>query len=643
MVKGSHTKKGDLVYVHFSGHGARATTVFQDLRTTGNAAASGKAVPVSPVTEDQSLVPCDILYGGSYLRDLELAVLLQALVEKGLVVTVVLDCCHAGGAVRGDEQVRGIEDVYRSDPGIDTPINMTAIRFWANQPSWLYEPQGFVVLAACLEQQKARERSGNGVLTKCLLEILRRGPLGLVSQALYNAVYHKVQEHAHDQMPYLVGDADRFFFNETIRNRLYGHTVIKTSTRYKERSDCWVQLDGGSMHGVERDSIYTILPRGSEMRPEKTEYLARVRVTNVNDGNSFAVFETPEDDKRWSEIVEGCQAVLHSLPVSHRSTIWFDMTNELREKFSKLWHDKYVDRTWLGLADSSDATFQVSVNDAGHFVIHGQLGAVSTILGTAFPSLSAQEDELPSSMPKLIRVLEHLARYKMTKDLVNHNLVSRVESDLISVSVEPAKTSRENGVQVLQPASEMKVGGEGTYEVQENRLFCFTVRNLSDQEVHFAIFNCAAEFAIAKMYPPRQPFKTLEARGATSADSLVFYVAVADELQQAVDNNWKHIDTFKIFASSSLGNLANSHSLQLQALSKLDLSFTRGRQVKHELVQAMPHNLGEFMGLLDDGRQGYCLSREPEPAVWQTVDVKVQVIPGQKLRVEGSEAERLQN
>jgi len=83
----TYTKRGDLIYIHYSGYGARATTVFPQLKEN--------------TSLDKALVPSDIVSGGQYLRDLELAVLLERMVDAGLVVTVVLDCCHAGG--RGEK------------------------------------------------------------------------------------------------------------------------------------------------------------------------------------------------------------------------------------------------------------------------------------------------------------------------------------------------------------------------------------------------------------------------------------------------------------------------------------------------------------------------------------------------------------
>jgi hypothetical protein len=79
---------GDQVYIHYSGHGGRALTAYKSLKGDDGL--------------DEALVPTDI--GNSearYLRDVELAYLLKSMVDKGLVVTVVLDSCHSGGATRG--------------------------------------------------------------------------------------------------------------------------------------------------------------------------------------------------------------------------------------------------------------------------------------------------------------------------------------------------------------------------------------------------------------------------------------------------------------------------------------------------------------------------------------------------------------
>ncbi|KLU91594.1 hypothetical protein MAPG_10112 [Magnaporthiopsis poae ATCC 64411] len=75
-----YAKKNDLVYIHYSGHGGQATTVFADLKKNGDSI-------------DQSLMPTDVCTG-RYLRDVELGALLQDMVEAGAVLTVHLARYH---------------------------------------------------------------------------------------------------------------------------------------------------------------------------------------------------------------------------------------------------------------------------------------------------------------------------------------------------------------------------------------------------------------------------------------------------------------------------------------------------------------------------------------------------------------------
>ena len=87
------TDAGDQVYVHYSGHGGRARTLFPRIKTEGGV--------------DEGLVPLDIGQpDAQYLRDVELAYLIQQLVDKQVLLTVVFDSCHSGvfraaGAIAG--------------------------------------------------------------------------------------------------------------------------------------------------------------------------------------------------------------------------------------------------------------------------------------------------------------------------------------------------------------------------------------------------------------------------------------------------------------------------------------------------------------------------------------------------------------
>ena len=104
-------KQGDVVYVHYSGHGQQMTDVHNDEK-------DGR---------DECWIPYDAYrkasrtyHGEKHLTDDELNVYLNAIRHKigakGKLL-VVIDACHSGDGTRGDEDevVRGVEDTLVVD------------------------------------------------------------------------------------------------------------------------------------------------------------------------------------------------------------------------------------------------------------------------------------------------------------------------------------------------------------------------------------------------------------------------------------------------------------------------------------------------------------------------------------------------
>ena len=103
-------KQGDVVYIHYSGHGQQMTDVHND-ETDGL---------------DECWIPyeayrkaCKTYHGEKHLTDDELNVYLNAIRDKigakGKLL-VVIDACHSGDGTRGDEDevVRGVEEVFEA-------------------------------------------------------------------------------------------------------------------------------------------------------------------------------------------------------------------------------------------------------------------------------------------------------------------------------------------------------------------------------------------------------------------------------------------------------------------------------------------------------------------------------------------------
>src|SRR5581483_2778280 len=154
-------RSGDHIYIHYSGHGGRAATIFPEL--------------VGERGFDEALIPMNIGYSEArYLRDVELAYLLKAMVDKQLMVTIVLDSCHSGGATRGitDVTIRGLSTIDTSPRPRESlvvshselvstweSLSKSVTRNLKSGSGWLIEPTGYVLLAACRASESAYEYS----------------------------------------------------------------------------------------------------------------------------------------------------------------------------------------------------------------------------------------------------------------------------------------------------------------------------------------------------------------------------------------------------------------------------------------------------------------------------------------------------
>ena len=244
---------GDQVCIYYSGHGGRARTTYPELKSNGL---------------DEVLVPCDI--GSSearYLRDLEMAFLLQGLVSQGLIITVILDSCHSGGATKDlgplgaapkgvdfiDDSVRPVASLVASPEELrrtwEALTAATAKDIQAGA-GWLPEPKGYVLVAACQQHEKAYEKDygedgRHSALTYWLLDGLKR----LDNRTTYRQVFGRVNAKVHGefagQTPVLLGESDRTVFGA---DRIVTYHAINILSVNIENG--WLMIDAGQVHGL---------------------------------------------------------------------------------------------------------------------------------------------------------------------------------------------------------------------------------------------------------------------------------------------------------------------------------------------------------------------------------------------------------
>ncbi|KAM0496517.1 hypothetical protein ACHAP8_007416 [Fusarium lateritium] len=244
---------GHCVYIHFSGHGSRIAPMseFSD-HGTGDLA-------FALLNKDATMIQ---LLGGH-----RLAILLNAMVNKGLVVTLVLDCCFSSSIYRLErKKVRFLPFnaetfVANDDEAPETTEQArSGYRDVSMQPSWLIDPSGYAILAACGPHEEATEIIQGGVEHGALSFFLARCLKDFGMNKRHRDVFYRLspsfKENELEQTPALYGNKNQEFFGP--------HTLATTRPvipAYKDGQDA-VFLQAGHAHGFREGDDFILYPSG---------------------------------------------------------------------------------------------------------------------------------------------------------------------------------------------------------------------------------------------------------------------------------------------------------------------------------------------------------------------------------------------
>jgi hypothetical protein len=427
---------GDQVYIHYSGHGGRTTTIYPDLKGTNGF--------------DEALVPMDI--GNSearYLRDVEIAQMLKTMVDKGLIITIVLDSCHSGGATRGRgggvprratpnpelTSVNVVNFVDTTDRPVDSLVASLEIlkSTWCSLPGgtarglkpasgWLLEPQGYTLLAACRSSESAYEFpfdgvENNGALTYWLLDSLKQIGPGLTYKIIHDRILAKVHSQFQEQTPQLQGEGDRVAFGSERVQPHYAVDVMQVDN-IKEQ----VLLQAGQAHGFRKGAQFVIYPPGSDF----TQIEQRLALTEVVELGATESWAKITSKLSPDSIVQGAQAVLLDpgnirLQRTVRVLINQAGTKTQVENIIQVGGSGFVRLA----TESEPADFQLIVNDRNQYEIWDSAGKSIVNLR---PDIGVIEKD---AVNRVVQRLIHLTKYSNVLELDNRDAMSPLARKLL--------------------------------------------------------------------------------------------------------------------------------------------------------------------------------------------------------------------
>ena len=544
----------DLVYIHYSGHGGRAKTIYEDIKGFAGL--------------DEALVPCDIGQPNSrYLRDLELAKLLDDMVQKQLAVTVVFDSCHSGGASRDlgeDEDARGYNFIDMTDRPKDSLVAppeefaqmsrniVTNSRGGTVADSLFPTPNGYTLIAACRDNELAYEKvfegtERNGALTYFLLKALRQFGAEISAQELYDRISNLVNNDFQRQSPMLIGETERTFFGAQTVKVSRTAPVMKVDITKNQ-----VQLRMGQASGIKRGVCFDVFKFGTRNFQDSQNKIATVKVVELGASDCWAEvtelhneFIRREPTPKLAEgmIDIGFPAVYLSLDVKQVRVLLPDSLPKFPDIDLSSLPTQIKD--WIEFCSPEEpdenVDYFVSLNSEGEYwILDANKEPIKHIL---FPINIAN----PKSSEKLINRLIHITIYQNNLNIDNKDGFSRLNGKL---KVELVESVTRQTVVVLNDDGKVPVIKE------KEETITFHVHNKSpNQTLNITALLFAEDFSISQIYPKNANYEVLEPEKE-----------IIEGLNPSLAENYEEgINVLKVFATV---DATNYHLLELPALDQ---------------------------------------------------------------------------
>lgn len=488
----ARVEQGDHVFIHYSGHGGKAKTIFPNEKGSQS--------------YDETLIPYDfILSESNCILDVEFSFLLNCLIEKEAIVTVILDSCHSGGMSRtfGHAKVRSVgsldippkptEKLITSKHDLDKYLYNNTIKGITNSASWIPETSGYTLIAACRSNENAYENSfgetnsrRNGVLTYWLLRSLENLTQNISYSMLHYRILAQVKDQYEKQTPILQGEGERKLFELDELSALKSINVLKIN-----QSNSEITIAAGQVHGIGLSTQLFIFPNNCTDLHNENNKLATIEITELEPTKAVGKII---DLSTKQAITPGDQAIIISpSPIQMRKKVKIICRPSSCDKHKKSIHKlekKIMDSHWLDLVNDKES-YLVSIDNEGYYKIHDASGEEIN-----FNVKNIHIDQTDAE--KIIKErLEQTFKFNTIKKLNNtsdHSLKNRLVIEL----------ETPNNSNITRKL-------EDTIDINDGDKITLKIKNKSPYPINITIINLQSDWGISQTWPmDSDSFITLE-------------------------------------------------------------------------------------------------------------------------------------
>jgi hypothetical protein len=274
------SKPGDIAVIFYAGHGSQVRN----------------SLSVKPGHLDESVVPADAWREGvPDIRDKELSKLFNQFIDKGVDLTVILDCCHSGSMSRGPH-LRTSKIRYVPVSNFDVQDGSRPLTP-ENRPG-----DHFMIFAACQSDENARETfdvrfQRHGAFTFSLLKALEQQPSTSSARNIFYAARAIMKSSGETQEPVIGGSdkrQDKTLFGSAA-SKIETHTLVPLINPDTVNNDFIMEggfalgLTKGTTLACEKDTS-TVLVIDSVLGMDRcVAKMMRGKMTDLVPGEVFAV------------------------------------------------------------------------------------------------------------------------------------------------------------------------------------------------------------------------------------------------------------------------------------------------------------------------------------------------------------------
>lgn len=482
-------EKGDIVLIHFSGHGQQmpddnGDEIYDNL--------------------DEALIPFDAALkydpseyvGENHLRDDEFGQFIEKIRRKAGPtgdVIVTIDACHSGTATRSQGNFRGTDVIFAqpgyslSDPtGEDSGQGMVDV---VNEIGMA----PLVVISASGASEKNKEYNGNGSLSYVFCKVLE----SVNEETTYREIFTDIEKNmgliVSRQNPQIEGDLDRFIFGGA---KVEQHNYI---TVKQWINDTTLLINAGQLNTLTNKSVVSLYPIGTTI-PNTANTITKGVVINSRYLTALVSLASPITQQHATNswiFVEELHLFDHTISIKLDPGLPSNLLSEFKKQFAVFGITKFVDENpevEIILSKPGEKRIQIIAKDGQVFFDEKWLDGENIFFVNA-----------------AIESIEQYLKAELLRGLESENPTIK-----LSLSFIPASCHRDyidtSNVQSCK-------NGKAVFKV--NDCFRYQITNEGTRDAYFALLLISADNSIEVLIPEefqnykRQPGECFIQKGET--------------------------------------------------------------------------------------------------------------------------------